>query len=80
MKTPRDGTRCDGITQRARFCKRKAQYSWALSNGTTAHYCGQHRNGAGAMKMLLPYPWEVLSEVKLGHDREVGRALRGGRR
>lgn len=54
---------CDGVTQKLRMCRRPATTSLLLTGGRMARYCPQHRNGAGAMRLLLPYPWEILSEV-----------------
>lgn len=56
---------CDGVLAHGsgRMCKRAATTSMLLRGGRTVRYCAQHRSGAGVMRMLLPYPWEVLSEV-----------------
>lgn len=50
---------CDGVTKSARLCKVKPTTVVELGDGTRRHYCTAHANGAGIMKMLLPFPWEI---------------------
>ena len=63
-----DGTHCDGITLKSRRCKRRPTVSLMTTTAGLVHYCTQHNEGAGVMRMLRPYPWEVVSEVRMLSD------------
>jgi hypothetical protein len=59
---------CDAITRNARSCRRPATRHFERFDGAgdrcgtgaecIAHYCAQHANGGGIMRLLLPAPWE----------------------
>lgn len=81
---------CDGVTQAGRSCGRRATRAFLKRDasreiGSTvrhwdvvAAYCAQHANGAGAMRLLLPLPWEFDGLAAIGIDgllydvRELG--------
>jgi hypothetical protein len=50
--------RCEGVTLKGRTCKRAADAHYYKGDSCIKHYCAQHLAGAGAMRMLLPYPGE----------------------
>lgn len=53
------GKHCNGVTRSARRCQRKPTVDYVQKDDTVvAHYCTQHANGAGVMRLLLPYAWE----------------------
>lgn len=60
-----DRRTCDAVnaTGAGRQCKRRATQEWRLIDGTVRRYCSAHANGAGVMRLLLPYPWEVRDVI-----------------
>ncbi len=50
--------RCEGVTGRARQCRREATRHFERSGACVRHYCAQHARGGGVMSLLLPRPWE----------------------
>ena len=56
---------CDGVLAHGAGlrCKRRATVSHLLRSGRYVRYCAQHDSGAGVMRMLRPYPWDVVSTV-----------------
>lgn len=60
MATLPDGrAQCDGVTKQTRQCERAATEHYIHVNGfCIKHYCRQHSNGAGVMRLLLPFSWE----------------------
>lgn len=50
---------CAIPTQALGHCRRPANVHYVKRSGEcVAHVCAQHSRGAGAARMLLPYPWE----------------------
>ena len=50
---------CAIPTQTLGHCTRPATVHYVKRDGTcTAHVCAQHSRGAGAARLLLPFPWE----------------------
>lgn len=51
--------RCAIPTWTRRLCRRPATEHFSDKNGLCfKHVCKQHARGAGAARLLLPYPWE----------------------
>jgi hypothetical protein len=50
--------RCEGVTLKGRTCKRAADVHYYKGDSCIKHFCTQHREGAGAMRLMLPHPWE----------------------
>lgn len=50
---------CAIPTQVLGHCKRPATEHFVKRDGTcVTHVCTQHAKGAGAARLLLPFPWE----------------------
>jgi hypothetical protein len=49
---------CEGTTLAGRRCRKVATAHWFKGDSCAMHYCAQHSAGAGAMRILLPRPWE----------------------